>query len=142
MATEHAIDLATALTDGMTAHDLSSWAAALADDFVAEYPGAPSLDAAQARAFNQAFVDAFPDLRFTVHRVIVDGDLAVVHWTGGGTHTAPLATLSGQIIPPTGRAGSVTGVFLVETRNGRIVAERSYWDQMGLLAQLGLLPGA
>jgi steroid delta-isomerase-like uncharacterized protein len=142
MSSEQTIALARALVDGLNAHDLSRWATVLADGFTAEYPGAPQLGREQARMFNQAFLDAFPDLSFEVHRVIVDGGYAAVHWTGTGTHTAPLATLSGQVIPPTGRQGAVSGVFIVEIRDGKIMSERSYWDQVTLLTQLGLMPAA
>jgi hypothetical protein len=32
------------------------------------------------------------------------------------------------------------GVFIVEVDDGRIVSEHSYWDQVALLTQLGLMP--
>ena len=40
----------------------------------------------------------------------------------------------------TGRRGMVSGVFIVEVDDGRIVSEHSYWDQIALLTQLGLMP--
>jgi predicted ester cyclase len=142
MSSESNITAACALIDGLNAHDLGRWAESLAGDFVAEYPGAAGLNREQARMFNQAFLNAFPDLRFEIHRVIADGDTIAIHWSGSGTHTAPLATMSGQVIPPTGRHGVVTGVFIVQVKAGTIVAEYSYWDQMSLLTQLGLMPAA
>jgi predicted ester cyclase len=142
MASETTIATARALIDGLQAHDLSRWAEALADSFTAEYPGAAGLNREQARMFNQSFLDAFLDLRFDIHRVIADGDCVAIHWTGSGTHSAPLATMSGQVIPPTGRRGAVSGVFIVEVKDGKIVSERSYWDQITLLTQLGLMPAA
>jgi steroid delta-isomerase-like uncharacterized protein len=140
MLTEENVKTAQALIDGLNAHDLKGWAASLAEDFVGEYPGARGLKQEQAAMYNQAFVVAFPDLRFDVHRIIANGDTVVIHWTGSGTMTGPLATLSGQTIPPTGKIGKISGVFLVQVKDGRITKEQTYWDQMELLAQLGLAP--
>ena len=142
MASETTITTARALIDGLQAHDLSRWADALADNFTAEYPGAAGLNREQARMYNQAFLNAFLDLHFDIHRVIADGDCVAIHWTGSGTHSAALATMSGQVIPPTGRSGVVSGVFVVEVKDGKIVAEHSYWDQISLLTQLGLMPAS
>jgi steroid delta-isomerase-like uncharacterized protein len=141
MSNEQLTNIGRALIDGLNAHDLKTWAGLLADDFVAEYPGASSLKQEQAAMFNQAFLVAFPDLRFDVHRVIANDEAVVVQWTGIGTFTAPLATASGQTIPPTGKRASVPGVLLAEVKNGKIVKEQTFWDQVGLLTQLGVLPG-
>src|SRR5271167_4145186 len=65
------VTLGRSLFDAMTAHDLSTWEAVLATDFVADYPSAPGLGRAQARAYNAPFVAAFPDLRMEVERVFV-----------------------------------------------------------------------
>lgn len=136
------LKLALSFIDGFNAHDLSSWAAQLADDFTAEYPGAPSLNREVARLYNEAFLPAFPDIHFDVIRTIANGDCVVTHWTATGTHSGPLATMSGQTIPPTNRRGTVRGVLITEIKDGKIASERTYWDQVSLLTQLGLMPGA
>ena len=44
--------------------------------------------------------------------------------------------------PATGRKATIPGSVTVEFKNGKIVREDAYFDQMGMMAQLGLLPGA
>ena len=132
---------AQALIDAFNAHNLSTWEQTLSEDFVGEYPMARGLGKEQAKAYNQAFVVAFPDLKFSVHHSIANGNTVALHWTGTGTHSNPLQTLSGQIIPATGKSAVLSGVFVVDVKDGKIVRERSYWDELELMAQLGVLPG-
>lgn len=136
------LKLALSFIDGFNAHDMSHWARQLAEDFTAEYPGAPSLNKEMARLYNEAFLPAFPDVHFDVIRTVANGDCVITHWSSTGTHTGPLATLSGQVIPATGKKGGLRGVLITEIKDGKIVAERTYWDQVSLLTQLGLMPGA
>jgi C-1 hydroxylase len=89
--------------------------------------------------FNQSFVTAFPDIHFHAERVLAEGDYVLVHWTANGTHTERLAAVSGETIPPTGRKVTITGVLLAEVRDGELAREWSYWDQLSLLVQLGVM---
>jgi steroid delta-isomerase-like uncharacterized protein len=141
MSREENIKVANAFFEAFNAHDLSKGHPYEADDLVLEAPGAPGpLNRQQARMYNQAFVTAFPDGHFEVHRTLVDGDYVVTHWTGSGTNTGPLVTPTGQTIPPTGRKGMVSGVTISEVKNGKVTRGWSYWDQVALLTQLGLMP--
>jgi ketosteroid isomerase-like protein len=56
-----------------------------------------------------------------------------------GTQTGPLATPAGEI-PPTGHeiGGKYVGVF--EVRDGRIAAQRVYFDRLAVVEQVGALP--
>jgi ketosteroid isomerase-like protein len=56
-----------------------------------------------------------------------------------GTHAERLATVTGRTIPPTRRRATVSGVLLTEVRDGKIVREGWYWDQLSLLDQLGIM---
>ena len=132
---------ALALLDALNAHDLDGWERVLAPDFVAEYPCARGIGRQAARAFNQSFLNAIPDLHFAVQRVLPSPEVVVIQWVGTGTQTGPLATPSGELLPPTGRTATVAGVFLVEVRDGRIAREQTYWDELELLGQLGHIPG-
>ena len=42
-------------------------------------------------------------------------------------------------IPPTGKRVEIAVVVVVEFKDGKIAAERIYWDQASVLAQLGLI---
>ena len=140
MSNENLIQTGRALLDALNQHDLTIWASQLAGDFVAEYPGARGIGQEQAAMFNQAFLVAFPDLAFTVHHLVANSDTVMIHWTGAGTHTGPLATATGQMVPPSGRKGALTGVFVTQVRDGKIVKEQTYWDQAELAVIIGLAP--
>jgi predicted ester cyclase len=83
-------------------------------------------------------VTAFPDIRFEVLGVISEGDSTLVQWTASGTHSERLATVTGQTIPPTRRRAIVSGAMVSEVRDGKAVRGWFYWDQLALLAQLGI----
>jgi predicted ester cyclase len=73
-----------------------------------------------------------------VLHVLAEGDHVLIHWMASGTHDERLATVTGQTIPPTQRSVKVSGALLVEVRDDKIVRDWSYWDQLSLLAQLGI----
>lgn len=137
-----AMDITTighALFDAFNARDLGRWEASLAPDATFSYPGLRGdHDRAAARAYNAPFLDAMSDLRFEVTRTVAQGDTVVCCWVGRGTHDGPLALPTGTV-PATGKRGEVPGVSVVVVRDGRIVREETYWNQVELLAQLGLM---
>lgn len=53
-------------------------------------------------------------------------------------HTGSLPSPNGPI-PPTGRTVVLESCDLARTRDGMIISFHSYFDQLSLLAQLGLL---
>jgi predicted ester cyclase len=54
-----------------------------------------------------------------------------------GTHTG------GSLgIPPTGKRIRLAGIVLVRISNGQLVEGWNSWDQLGMLRQIGALPGA
>ena len=128
---------------GLNTGDFSAWRAVLADDFTAIYTptGPATLNAETAQMVNQSFRVAFEDLHFEIDRVLVSAscDFVAVYWTATGTHTGPLVTASGGVVPPTGQSGVIPGVYTAEIREGEIVAEWTHWDQLSLLIQLGLV---
>jgi predicted ester cyclase len=46
----------------------------------------------------------------------------------------------GTELPPTGKRVEVTGIELVQVRDGKIVVDNIYYDNLAVAAQLGLLP--
>ena len=89
--------------------------------------------------YNQRFVTAFPDIHFEVLHVLAEGDHVLIHWESQAAPTPYwLATMTGETIPPTRRSMTVSGAALAEVKDGKIVREWSYWDQLSLLAQLGI----
>jgi steroid delta-isomerase-like uncharacterized protein len=139
ISTEQNKEISLSLIEALNTRDLGLWSRHLAEDYTAEHPGVSVLlDKSRSIAYHQRFVTAFPDIRFEVLGVIAEGDRVLVQWTGSGTHTERLATITGQTIPPTRRRVRVPGVMLAEVREGKISRGWFYWDQLAFLAQLGL----
>ena len=79
---------------------------------------------------------AFGDLQFTIDDEVADGDDIVVRWTVSGRHTGDYFG-----IPPTGKSFAVTGMNHWRMANGKAVEGWVNRDDMGLMRQLGLMPG-
>ena len=139
MSREDKLKVAMNLIDSFNAHSLHAWYAALADDYVAAYPLARHMNKEEARAYNQPFISAFPDLQFIVQRTLVDGDNVAIHWMAKGTHTQPLVPKSGETIPPTGKQIELNVMVVTEVKDGKIKREWTGWDQVEFLSQLGLM---
>lgn len=90
-----------------------------------------------SRRYNSMWVDAFPDGKVTVDRVIASGDDVVVEFTGRGTHTGTLVTSMGEI-PATGRSVTLQFCDVMQFKNGKVQEQRSYFDTGSMMAQLGL----
>jgi steroid delta-isomerase-like uncharacterized protein len=139
MSAEENKKIVLSLFEALNARDLSLWSQHLADNYIAEHPGVSvPLDKTRSTGYNQRFVTAFPDIHLEVLHVLAEGDHVLIHWMGSGTHTERLATLTGETIPPTRRTVSLSGALLFEVREGKVLRVWDYWDQLSLLAQLGI----
>jgi steroid delta-isomerase-like uncharacterized protein len=90
--------------------------------------------------YTRGIFEAFPDLHVNVEEIIAQGDSVVVNFTMSGTHDGPLALPSGQTVPATGKKGIVPGSNTFKLANGKIVRNSLFYDQFGMMAQLGLVP--
>jgi predicted ester cyclase len=139
MSAEENKEIALSLVEALNARDLSLWSRHLAEDYIAEHPGVSvALNKTRSVGYQQRFVTALPDIHFEVLHILAEGDHVLIHWTGSGTHAERLATITGETIPPTQRRVRVSGVGLTEVRDSKIVRHWGYWDQLSLLAQLGI----
>lgn len=91
---------------------------------------------------------AFPDLKFEVEQVRVNGDQAIVNTKVSGTNTGPLNLPVPGLpanIPPTGKKATSKDVFIVTVRGDKVCGFQVDSPADGglpvLLAQAGLLPG-
>lgn len=101
----------------------------------------PMTSPEQVHAYMQTWFTAFPDMRVRrLHRVVSESDVAG-ELEFSGTHDGPLASPTGEV-PATGRRITGHGAYFAEVRDGKIVSFIAYPDAMGMMAQLGLLPGA
>jgi predicted ester cyclase len=139
MSSEENKQVALNVIKALNARDLSVWSQHLAEDYIAEHPGVSvPLNKIKSVGYYQRFVTAFPDIHFEVLHVLAEGDLVLIHWTASGTHAERLATLTGETIPPTRRRVRVSGALLTEVRDGKVVRLWGYFDQLSVLAQLGI----
>lgn len=89
------------------------------------------------RAYLETFKRAMPDARAIVEQTVEAGDAVAVEGRFTGTHTGPLATEDGDV-EPTGATVDLRFADVSRVREGKIVAYHTYYDQLGLLTQLGL----
>jgi steroid delta-isomerase-like uncharacterized protein len=87
------------------------------------------------KQFLSMYMTAFPDLHFTIEDMIAEGDTVVARFTTHGTHQGNFMG-----IPPTGKQGSGTGMFIDRIVNGKAVEQWFNTDDLGLLQQLGVIP--
>ena len=85
------------------------------------------------------FEEGFPDSGIEITNLFATEDQAVVEFIGRGTNTGPLHMPTGDV-PPIGRAVEMRFCDVYRVRNGKIVNYRSYYDGLGFLQQLGLIP--
>ena len=103
--------------------------------------GTGGVGAEAVRAFyaNQLIGQFFPpDVEFIPISRTVDGEQLVDELVIRFTHTEPI----GHLLPgvaPTGRRVEMALVVIVGVSGGKVAYEHIYWDQAGLLVQLGLL---
>jgi steroid delta-isomerase-like uncharacterized protein len=112
---------------------------ALADDYapdaVVESPTHGRHTTREAiRGVYATWFEAFPDVVFRQDDLIVEGDRVALFFTITGTHAKPFGGVAA-----TGRHMDIRGVLLFTLAEGRIVAERRYYDSTSLLMQIGLL---
>jgi steroid delta-isomerase-like uncharacterized protein len=131
--------LADAATEAFNAHDEERIRSFYADDAVFTAPGGVELQGADAIAgYAMAWLNAFPDATTTIHQQVIGDDWVAERFTFAGTHTETLASPDGDI-PATGKSLSGRGAELVRFRDGKIVEDHLYYDQLDVVTQLGLM---
>jgi predicted ester cyclase len=83
---------------------------------------------------------SFSDIAHRYVSYVEQGDAFADEWVFVGTHTGPLVLPDGTELPPTGKRVEVQGMELVRVRDGKIVVDNLYYDNLAVAAQLGLLP--
>ena len=81
--------------------------------------------------------EAFPDMHWVVDEMIAEGEKVVTRFTWTGTQQG---TFMG--IPATGRSVAVKGVVIDRIIGGMMTDSRILMDTMGMMQQLGAIPGA
>jgi steroid delta-isomerase-like uncharacterized protein len=88
------------------------------------------------KALFAAIHGAFSDLEISVNRAVADGDLVVVHVTNSATMTGDFAGM-----PATGKHATWDAIHIDRISDGKVAEHWVVQDQLGMLTQLGLVPG-
>jgi steroid delta-isomerase-like uncharacterized protein len=91
------------------------------------------------RALGEAFRTAMSDMRHEIIRSFEVGDTVMVEAIFSGIHTGPMVGPGGSI-PPTGNAVAFPFADFLQYRDGKCASHRIYWDNVNLMAQLGVTP--
>jgi ketosteroid isomerase-like protein len=83
---------------------------------------------------------ALRNFRITADEEIATGDTVVVRWTTRGTHQGALMSPMGPVAA-TGKPLTQSGVSIFRLADGKIVEQRTTFDSLGMLQQLGVLAG-
>ena len=83
----------------------------------------------------QSMFTGFPDMTWTVHEQIAEGEKIVTRFTWTGTHKGNFMG-----IPPTNKTVEVWGVVIDVVKNKLFAESRIIMDSIGLLHQLGVMP--
>ncbi|MBA2256266.1 MAG: ester cyclase [Thermoleophilaceae bacterium] len=75
---------------------------------------------------------AFPDIQMTVEDQVAEGDKVVTRWSAHGTHLG---------VPGSGNQVTVIGITIARLADGKIQEEWTNWDGLGLMEQIGAMPG-
>ena len=117
--------------------DLSVVAEFVHRDFVDHEPSHPELPTGPESVAQtvRSLQSTFGELRFEVEDEIAEGDKVVQLVTMSGRQTGPLMGRE-----PTGKAFAVRHIYIWRIADDKIVDHWGSRDDLGLLAQLGLLP--
>jgi steroid delta-isomerase-like uncharacterized protein len=83
---------------------------------------------------------AFSGLAHRYTSYVESDDAFADEWVFVGTHTGPLTLPDGTELPPTGKRVEMPGMEYVKMRDGKIVVDNMYYDNLAVAAQFGLLP--
>ena len=125
------------IEEGFSKGNLAVADAIIAPNFVNHDPGTPPLPS-EPEGYKQlvtAYRTAYPDLQLTVDDLFAEGDKVAVRWTARGTHTGPLGDISA-----TGKQAMMTGISVLIIAGGKVAAQYTNWDTLGMLQQLGVIP--
>jgi ketosteroid isomerase-like protein len=110
------------------------------DELETTDPGLGTVDGhGPFREYIETLKRAVPDARAVIDGMYDAGDVVVVEGRFAGTFTGPLATPDGDL-EPTGASVDLRFADVSRAEGGKIVAYHTYYDQLGLLQQLGIMP--
>ena len=120
------------LEEVFPANDDAALATLISDQFVNHEapPGTPP-GIGGISMFMHLLNDAFSDQRWTIHKVLAEGDTVVIHCTHSGRHTGDFFG-----IPPSGREFAYPQMHIIRVADGKGVEHWAVRDDASLIRQL------
>jgi steroid delta-isomerase-like uncharacterized protein len=110
----------------------------LDDEFVAHtWPSTTGNPKDDLKAAIDRAAAGLSDARFTVDDLIAEGDQVAARLTTGATQTGEFMGM-----PATGKRYEIEEIHWFRLRDGKVVEHWHQFDQVGLMKQLGAMPGA
>lgn len=86
------------------------------------------------RAYIVATLEGIPDSNFKMVSMSCSANRAMFEWIWKGTNSVGWPSMN---LPPTGKYLELRGVSVMDIENGRISANRDYWDWNSFLKGIG-----
>jgi steroid delta-isomerase-like uncharacterized protein len=119
-------------------NDREGYIACFAEDCDYNVPRRPGKGRAAVAAFWDFNAAAFGERHVRIEVLVESGETVVMEGVAENKHTGPMAAIgSRREIAPTGKTFVLPHVNMYTVRDGLIVSNRSYWDGMEALDQLG-----
>ena len=102
--------------------------------YVVQTPNGELRGPAGYRQLYSTYATAFPDCRIKITDLFGEGDKLTLAYTFTGTHSGPLMGIA-----PSHKRVSVDGTAIMRFKGGKIVEERTIWDTLALMQQIGVV---
>ena len=84
----------------------------------------------------EMYINAFPDMKIDIQYMTVASNTVLTEFIARGTHRGELIGIA-----PTNRQVALPICNIIEVRDGKIFAEREYFDTLFMMQQLGVEVG-
>lgn len=121
-------------TEVFDKHNLAVVDELFAADFVYHSPGNPDFDREGLKQGFAAYLAAFPDARMTIEDIFAAGDRVAVRYTCRGAHKGEFMG-----VPPSGKEVTMSAILIHRLANGKMVEDWEWADNLGFMAQLGIV---
>jgi steroid delta-isomerase-like uncharacterized protein len=125
-------------TEACNAADWDAFDELLTDDFKRHCQATPNVQVNSREEFVQlqeSFLVSMPDQKITIEMLIAEGDKVAAYATYSGTLTGPMGEF-----PATGKSAASKFMTIFRIEEGQIAEIWVEWDNLAMLAQLGLFP--
>jgi steroid delta-isomerase-like uncharacterized protein len=115
-------------------HDLNGLDSCMRDDYIQHNADVPPGKAGFIKFFKETF-RAIPDFKYTLKKMVAEGDIVMAYSATSGTHTG--GTWLGK--PATGNKLNFDVVDIFRVQDGKIAEHWDVADSFNLFKQLGII---